>query len=55
MAFSLPQEFLIGGSKPVGKSIIKMICNNIFGSSFTYRRKMGLPIPIHKLMMTSSF
>ena len=55
LAFSLPQEFLIGDSEPVGKKVLKMICSRVFGDDFSYRRKMGLPIPIHKLMMTKSF
>ena len=54
-AFSLPQNLLIGDEKPTGKKILKLCSEKIFGNDFTYRRKMGLPIPIHKFMLNKRF
>ena len=54
-AFSLPQSSLIGVGKPVGKLVLKRLCEKIYGEEFAYRRKMGLPLPIHKYMMNVKF
>ncbi len=47
---------LLQGKYPVeGKYMLKKICENIYGSNFTYRRKRGFDLPLAKFLNHKDF
>lgn len=50
---SIPEEYLVNPQKEYNyntKIILKSLCSDIFGVEFTYRKKVGLGVPMHTIL-----
>lgn len=49
---TVPERQLVDGSKPFmhdTKILLKSLCEDVYGESFTYRYKVGLGLPMHQI------
>lgn len=53
---TVPEKYLVDGSKPFmrdTKILLKALCADVYGGQFTYRYKVGLGVPMLKILSDS--